>query len=227
MKTKPYEIKEILPNIFHLHFQTKGELTRTFIRFQEYYESPEFRNKIFSLKEYKQWYIKNSKKGLTTNKFTYFSDWSGFNIPSNILIPFYEGKLNPLLKREKVFLEEFKNKTSSFYVIGTFESKREITLQHEIGHALYSTNKEYKEKINNILESMPNHIIKTFNNYFSKSGGYHESVFDDERHAYLISDGKNKKFIEKDLKLTSDEILEYTKKIHDIFNSFVGEKYNL
>lgn len=222
-----YTIHEILPNIFHLHFQTKGELTRTFIRFQEHYESPKFRNKIFSLKEYKKWYSKTSEKGIKTGKFTYFSDWSGFNIPSKTLNAFYEGKFNPLLKREKEFLEYFKDKSHSFYVIGTFESKRTITLQHEIGHALYYLNPEYHTKINIVLESMPKEIKDTFNTYLGGSGGYHESVFDDERHAYLISNGFDKEFIEEDLNLSLKDVSNYTTKIHSIFNEYVSDKYKL
>lgn len=74
--------KEILPHIFHVNFSSQEELASTFLRFQEHFESPSFKGKIFSLDDYKRWYIKHSPNGQKTGEFTYYSDWSGFNIPS-------------------------------------------------------------------------------------------------------------------------------------------------
>jgi hypothetical protein len=65
--------KEIAENVFFLVFEKKSELTKTFLRFQENYESPKFRNKVFSLREYKSWYIKNDLKSKKYNKFFYYS----------------------------------------------------------------------------------------------------------------------------------------------------------
>jgi len=92
----------IRENIFLLDFETQEELTSTFLRFQEFYESPEFQGKIFTLQEYKAWYTK--LKG----KFSYYTDWGGFNIPSRILESFYKGKFDPLSEAEKQFLDMFK-----------------------------------------------------------------------------------------------------------------------
>ena len=102
------KVKEIIKNIFHISFSTQHELASTFLRFQEYYESPKFRGKIFSFYEYKKWYTANSPKGKKTGKFTYYKDWGGFNIPSYVLKPFYQGKFNPLSNKEKKFLRAFK-----------------------------------------------------------------------------------------------------------------------
>jgi len=55
------------------------------LRFEEYYESPRFKGRIFTFDEYRKWYVKNSPKGKKTGRFTYYSDWSGFNIPSYAL----------------------------------------------------------------------------------------------------------------------------------------------
>ena len=73
------EMKVMRPRdqIIHLKFKRKKDLTQTMLRFQEHFESPKFRNKFFSLEEFKAWYITTTPN----NKFTYYSDWSGFNFP--------------------------------------------------------------------------------------------------------------------------------------------------
>ena len=45
-------------------------LTSTFLRFQEYYESPKFRNLGFSLEEFQDWYVTTRDHG----EFSYYSD---------------------------------------------------------------------------------------------------------------------------------------------------------
>lgn len=87
-------IAQINPKIFIAKFKNNHELASTFLRFQEYYEHSKFRNKTFTLDQFKKWYISKHKK------FNYYNSYDGFNIPSNILIPFYNGKFNPLSKKE-------------------------------------------------------------------------------------------------------------------------------
>ena len=58
--------RKIGNNIYLLMFENQFELCSTMLRFQEYYESPKFKNKIFTLEEYKKWYSKGNKK------FTYY-----------------------------------------------------------------------------------------------------------------------------------------------------------
>jgi hypothetical protein len=88
---------KILPyNIHLLVFDNQYDLASTFLRFQEHYESPEFAGKVFTLDEYKNWYINHSPRASKDGVFTYYEDWNGFNIPSKILKPFYGGKFSPL-----------------------------------------------------------------------------------------------------------------------------------
>lgn len=86
-------IREPLENILEVHFDDPHDCAATFLRFQEHYESPEFRGKIFTLEEYQRWYIAHSPRGQTTGAFTYEEDWTGFNIPSEILDPFYRREI--------------------------------------------------------------------------------------------------------------------------------------
>jgi hypothetical protein len=152
------KIKEILPQIFLVTENKSEELCKIFVRFQEHYESPEFRGKYFSLNQYKKWYIKNSAVGKKTGKFSYYNDWGGFNIPSYVLEPFYEGKFGKLSAREAKLLAYFnKYRGQKFYIIGS-QPKNQRVLYHEISHGLWYVNDKYKQKAENKLN-------ENFNNY--------------------------------------------------------------
>ena len=181
------KLTEILDNLFHLHFPTQQELASTFLRFQEHYESPQFKGKIFTLDEFEQWYIFNSPKGKETGTFTYHEDWSGFNIPSLVLEPFYEGRFDPLSVQEESLLQQFQDKRcAKFYVIGTFGKEQE-SLNHEIAHGLFYTNSDYQSKV---LEALASMIPEDRNKMRSAllALGYDESVIDDEIQAYVVDD---------------------------------------
>jgi hypothetical protein len=154
------------------------ELGKTFIRFQEYYESPnpKFKNNIFTLGEYKYWYSKEYGAD------TYFTDWVGFNFPSQVLEPFRKGLFDPLTVYEKRLLNLLKYRDDDFYVVGANNSK---ILKHEISHALYYTNKNYQKNINNILTKNTKYLKKL--KKFLLDKGYHPSVLHDEIQAYIIS----------------------------------------
>lgn len=173
--------KEILPRVFHLDFPKQELAADTFLRFQEYYESPKFHGKIFSLEEYKDWYIK--EKGA----FTYVSDWPGFNIPSSALKPFYEGKFDPLSENEKEFLNIFKNEKEPFYIIGTAKDNPPEYFDHEIAHALFHINKDYKKEVIDILMTLDKEHLIEVKKFVNLSPGYHESVLIDEVQAHLIA----------------------------------------
>ena len=78
--------KEIYPNLFLFTFPNQYELASTFIRLQEFYESPykEIKGQYFTLEKYMDRYAKDQED----NKFTYFEDWNGFNVPGNIVLKF-------------------------------------------------------------------------------------------------------------------------------------------
>lgn len=175
-----YRLKKVAPRVFHLAFDEHSEMAHTFMRFQEHYESPEFRGKIFSRKEFKSWY-RLQKNG----RFTYISDWGGFNIPSYVLEPFYSGQFQRITRRERILLEQFRElheRQEKFYIIGTPLGNKP-TLDHEIAHGLYYSNQDYRAKANKILDAVD---LGPIYRWLSGSGGYHESVWRDEAHAYLL-----------------------------------------
>ena len=110
----------------------------------------EFRGKKFSWMEYMRFYKSAWKKRV----FTYPEDWSGYNIPSNVL-----EKANDTFYKETEYDEIMNNiyfhcaldsqqkndgTLTPWYLIGA-SSKDLKTMDHEIAHGLYYTNKEYNK----------------------------------------------------------------------------------
>ncbi len=212
-------ISQLLKNIYHVNFDRQKDLCESFMRFQEHFESPEFRGKVFSIKEYKKWYRATSPGGIKSGRFTYNQDWTGFNIPSNILNPFYEGRFNPLSKKEKVFLKLFSDKISGpdFYIIGTFGDIQVSALTHEIAHALYFSDPEYREKMQSLIREIPEYDLRRIHDYFDSTGGYHPDVFEDETHAYVAI---NMDYMEKNHNISSPELWEVHRRMKRIFDRY-------
>lgn len=198
------EIKKQQHNSVWVKASSQKELGNTFIRFQEHYEcpSPEFKNKIFTIGQIRNWY--SIKYGADY----YQEHWSGFNFPSKILKPFRQGLFDPLTKEEKKLLDLLKYRNDDFYIIG---AQDQATLRHELSHALYNFNSKYASQINKIISENKNRL-KTVSKYILEKG-YHVDVLYDELQAY-ITDNED------------DFIISNTPK--DIFTKIIKiyEKYN-
>lgn len=176
-------LEEMVDGIIRINFDDSEVMCSTFLRFQEYYESPEFANKIFSLDEFKEWYRDGGE-------FTYCTDWSGFNIPSWVLTPFLEGKFNPLSHQEQWFLRLFRwrrseGKLKDFYIIGTHGDGSE-SLKHETAHGLFYVNPDYKSEVQEVLKELKSDTRKAIEEYLVVD--YHENSLEDEVHAYTLEE---------------------------------------
>lgn len=171
-------IKQVTDKIIHVSCTTEDELAQTFMRFQECYENPEWRGKVFTRGQFMDWY------GQKYGAYTYAHDWTGFNIPSSILEPFIRGLFDPLTPNEEQFLNLFKHRTDKFYIIGV-QGDRTDTLDHEICHGLYHTSWGYKNDVNRLLAYNKKSLKKVYE--FVGKMMYHPSVLDDEVHAYMSS----------------------------------------
>lgn len=169
IKSQPY-------NSVWISADSQEELGRTFIRFQEYYESPnpEFRGKIFTLGVVRQWY--SIKYGADT----YHHDWTGFNFPSRILLPFKQGLFDPLTVEEIELLNLFKYRHDNFYIMG---AQNNATLRHELSHALYDSNEKYRNEIDSYIKKNKRALAQTRKYILDK--GYTEEVINDEIQAYI------------------------------------------
>lgn len=181
-----YTITEIRPKIFFVNFKDSYDMCMTFLRYQEFYESPspKFRNKIFTIFDYMKWYSKKYGNGA----FTYPKDWSGFNIPGKIpnqvfeYITDWNNYDNNMRDVFEFCKSKYPSSTNDFYIIGAVGKNGALT--HEISHGFFSSNKNYKKEMLKLVSKLPKEIYKNFCAKLSKMG-YTSKVFKDEIQAYL------------------------------------------
>jgi hypothetical protein len=166
--------RRIADDIYVVRFDSQYALASTFLRIQEHYESSHFRGRVFSLEEFMDWYA--AKFGA----FSYYEDWSGFNVPSIAFEPFYSGRFNPLLRKEQQLLRLFEKAKAPFYVIGLYQDD---DLTHELAHALFYLRPAYRHAIRTAMRGYNTAAIARH----LASVGYHRRVVEDEVHAYLVS----------------------------------------
>lgn len=172
---------EVLERVFLVEAEARHELAATFLRFQEHYESPRFRRRVFSLEEFVDWSVR------AHGAFTYYDDWSGFNVPSWVFEPFREGRFDPLLDGERRLLELLGDQTGPFYVIGAIGDGAAIdraTLEHELAHGLYATRPRYRRDVRACLDGLDTRALERH----LRELGYCRQVVPDEVHAYLMTE---------------------------------------
>jgi len=175
-----WDIKNMKLPIYLIESKSRQDLAQTFMRFQEYYESPEFAGKYFTTEDFLAWYGQKYRKSV------YHKDWSGFNVPSNVFNPFFEGNFDPLTDKEKKLLNFLKGVDGEFYVIGITKADYDWveTLKHELAHGMFFSDKSYREEILAcISELSPNSARMSL-----KKMGYGSNVIDDEVNAYLLTE---------------------------------------
>lgn len=183
-KPVSFSIKNYQDKIYLVFFKDYQSLCSTFMRIQEFQDSPKYRNKIFSGKEFFNYY-----RAVTKNdSFTYFEDWAGFNVSDKCFTPFFNKKFNPLYKREQKLLKTFKpmyDKNNTFYVLGLVKgTKKTEELKHELAHALFYLDPEYKRAVLKALKPYKFNDVKKV----ILGLGYSKSVLYDEIHAYVAHD---------------------------------------
>ena len=195
------EMSELLPRLFHAKFKGQRAMCSTFMRFQEYYESPndKFRGHYFTKAQYAKWYAEQR------GEFSYYEDWGGFNVPNNIIEAFANGTFDPLSAREKnllAVLSSFRPKLfdKPFYLIAT--CGRAADIAHEVAHGLWYLNKDYKKEMECYLESFSPVFKRRFLRALGE-GGYCADVLPDELQAYIITEGRDYWFVEHNLSLES------------------------
>jgi len=182
-----YSLKQIYPNIFAVIVKDNYDRANLFCRVQEYYESKneEFNGKAFSIFDYYRWYSK--KHG---DSFTYASDWSGFNLPLKIAIDCqkksivetpYDLTINEILKKISNI-----NKKEKGYIIGV-RSLNSVTFRHELCHAFYHSNMDYKVQMDNITETVSKKDFSKMKKCLTDLG-YNPKVVKDEIQAYMATE---------------------------------------
>lgn len=182
-------IDEITDDVFHVQTETQYELTSTFMRVEEFYESSfkGIRGRFFTHEQFMDAYAEFFDK-----KFSYFDDIVGFNVPGNAfnkwvkLFSKYE-----LWEKEQNLIDlindNLEKKTDKFYVIGTYsgaDDKRAI--DHELSHAWYYLDPTYKRTMLKLVHKLPKTVKNQLIQYLKKEG-YARRVFNDEIIAYMAT----------------------------------------
>ena len=199
----------VLPNVYVLTYDTQYDLCMSFVRMQEYYESPssKIRGKKFTLEEYMDYWADNFGNG----SFDYVTRWNGFNLPSKIIEQWNSKyQLEEIRDREWEMLEiieslrelESEDGVTSgglyypilpekYYVIGvhaeTSEKYRQDVIDHESAHALYYLYLKYKRSANKLLKEISDNKIEMAS-WKLKEMGYGKNVEKDEMQAYFSTE---------------------------------------
>lgn len=162
--------------IYLVLFPNQHAVMSTCMRFQEHYESPRFREKMFSREEYEDWYARRY------GAFTYYKDWCGANFPSWVFQPFRNGEFDPLIEKEKALLNMFRSVKEPFYVIGA--EKGDLgTVVHEGVHGLFCAFPDYSK---DVVGCIRRYDTVRMRKKLAKMG-YCRQVHADEINAYLLT----------------------------------------
>jgi hypothetical protein len=216
-----YEINEVLPNIFALKIENGYQRAMLFMRSQEHYESafPEIKDKhfdaFFFMETYRKW------KGV--DYFSYPDDWTGFNVPGDIiesctkhvldarngLFPTpYDYIMDSVVSLIKSQIEP----DTKYYLLGvdSFDGR---TMDHELAHGLYHVNTEYKISTYGLVLGLPKNIFESMERILLDMG-YCDDVVCDEIQAYmstgLLLPMAEIKGIKKEAKAFSDNFKKYS-----------------
>jgi hypothetical protein len=202
--SKAFKIKEVRKNIFLFAFKNQYDLCMHFLRYQEYYESPnkKFRGKAFSILNFMKWYS-NSSFPKIEGAFTYPVDWDGFNLPSYVIENVRELGIPDKNAYDKAIWKAYKHcrkkaNDDKFYIIGVSYEGKSLSdaLDHEIAHGLFYTCDEYKVAMNKLVLAMNPFLREAFEAWLKKKG-YAKQVYTDETQAYMATSedfGNNKSF---------------------------------
>jgi len=193
-----FTFSEILPNIYLFLFEQQYDLCMAFVRLAELDESTndKFNNKYFSLEEYMEWYAQAHGDGA----FTYPKDWRGFNIPGKTFKKWYymfKDKLRPCEKEivkkiMKLYKKIGDDEFDKIYFIATFNGYgMNATIKHEIAHAIYDQNVDYKKAVHRLLLDMPKDEKARMKKRLLDIGYSKQNIID-EMNAYLSTGGSRR-----------------------------------
>lgn len=173
--------------IWHVESDDKWELAMTFLRIEEFYESPnpDFQGNVFSLEAYMDWYVQEySKDKKPYGVFTYPSDWSAFNVPGSAVHAVYS-TFTDHSKRERWLFRELMNQGAftekQFYLIGNKQGA-DAFFEHEYRHALFALNAEYSAEVTAIIDRYEIRELRAW-----ILARYAISVLKDEIQAYALT----------------------------------------
>lgn len=183
-----FSLKKLADRIYLLRFETRYDLAMTFMRYQEFYESPNsrFRGKPFTIASFTKWYTHEYGDG----KFTYVEDWAGFNFPVAIIDAVWDtGIEDPshydhFMRSVAAYVKDDSQNDGCYLIGSSVEGPCVVT--HEVAHALYFTDPEYKKRAETLIQNfLPSVVFEPIADVLRDSC-YTETVLLDEIQAYCV-----------------------------------------
>jgi len=215
------QLHKLSPQILLFTSEKNKELSLTFCRVQEFYESQNEKllGKPFSFSDF-------IAESMDEDGFIdYFSYWTGFNFPDTAFREWYKCN-NAFTDWEKDLIKQIQENVhhydDKFYVIGAL-AKEKDTINHEIAHALYYLNNSYFIEMTELILEFAIQHKKQYNKMKKAliGMGYNENVLADEIQAYLSTSKKSE--LVEDFKLDYDTLSPLIKQFRKVlrkYNSF-------
>ena len=205
-----FSLHKIRTGIYHLQFELGEELSAYFMRFQEFYESPAFRGKIFQIIDFIRWYSST----MEDKKFSYLTDWGGFNLPVNKILELYPQIPDRNEYDDFMFCiakKIIKDADGPAYLVGTSKEYKKA-LDHEIAHGLFYIDEEYQKHMTLLVKELSLDLKQRLESVLKRMG-YVEDVFVDEIQAFLATGTNRWMRVSKDIKRPFEEFYEIRKKL--------------
>jgi hypothetical protein len=184
-----FKSSQPIKNCLLLEFKTQKDLALAFCRIEEYYEGqPKLNRNYISFVDFIDFFMKDN------GTIEYFNYWTGFNIPGNVYIEWAQKNMEDKTYWELALADAVSKKldiSKPFYIIGGKKGDVNV-IDHEIAHALYYMNTEYKD----LMDTANYQFYKNLRIEYSKmvkklkKMGYGDNVIKDEVQAYMSTSTK-------------------------------------
>ena len=166
--------------LIQLAFPTRKALTMTMGRPQEYYESghANLYRQVFTVEEFLETFMTDD------GEVEYYDRWVGFNVPGEILDAFFRD-FDVTEREDELYrlVHSQIHQGDRYYVIASLEGDG-ATLDHELVHAHYYLDDDYREAANLLIADVPDDVCRALTASFENLG-YAPEVWADEINAYL------------------------------------------
>jgi len=210
--------------ILLLEYPSNMEMNLATFRISEFFEG-NLKGKKFTTDQFiEEWSDEDGNMDIfeyNGKYLSYFAYWDGLNFTKKSLDKFMVKFALELSAREKEIIRAARK---SSYIIALTENGAESTRRHEFSHAFSFTDKAYKEKVFEIVESIPKELRDKF---LSGLDGMGYSIGDpayenEEIHAYLV--GYDQKEYENFFPLIlPEEVVPYVVIIGEIYSKKESE----
>lgn len=183
--------ERIAQHVWVIYGENETDVSKAFVRFQEYYENKDLKgNKNITTFNIETWWD-GYKQSLETED-SYYEYWQGFNLPGKVILDLmryvnFRGDVMRYNRQETELLVLFEDlsieEISDGYFIGLWKDAEQV-LDHEIAHALFSTDQAYMLEQTINIAKLPNNIYTMIRNHLTELG-YGANVVHDEIQAYF------------------------------------------